>query len=240
MLILHHGFEPISENEWRKGKLRLIDTNAPSVLEVPSEFGDELAVVLSTHKSRIREKVMTAHFPGNWSGAELGGAPRTLVKADASALKKLIWEIKKQADMIGWNTMLEADHHGPTGNSPMIFVEIGSGEEEWADEKAAKGMADALITASEKEESYEAFLGFGGGHYPKAFTKMIIEGPMAVAHICPKYAIDSLDEALFGQAVSKTIGKISKVVVLKDETNREQKAKVKNLAEKFGLVYEEI
>jgi D-aminoacyl-tRNA deacylase len=239
-LIEEHGFEGSGEGEWRHGPIRLIDTGAPSVLEVPCDYNTDLLVVLSTHRSKIKEKVMTAHFPGNWGEAEMGGESRTLNVAAPGRLKLILQEIGKEAGRIGWNTMLEADHHGPTGNVPMIFAEIGSGEEEWADREAASAMARALMSAAGREGRFEAFFGVGGGHYPRAFTKMVLEGPMAVGHIAPKYVIDKMDEDLFRQAIEKSTDPIGKVIIMKDETNQAQKEKMAALAGKTGLVIETI
>ena len=225
----------------------MINTKAPSILEVPGDLDEsvELVIVLSTHKSKIHEKVMTAHYPGNWDKAEMKGEPRTLVKANASALKILLQEIKKEADKIGWSTTLEADHHGPTGKTPMIFVEIGSTEEEWNDEKAAEGMAKALMVSFERiervkagEEKFESCLIFGGGHYPKKATELVLGSEFAISHICPKYAIDKLDDEMFRQAIKKNVEVVKRVFVLKEGTNVAQKEKIRALCEKFNVRYE--
>ena len=241
-LIVEHGFEKQDGERWTKGSLELIDTNSDSILDVPADLETDLIVVLSTHKSKIIEKVMTAHYPGNWDKADMGGSPRTLNVAAASKLKILLQEIKKEADKIGWNTTLEADHHGPTGKTPIIYAEIGSGEEEWADLGAASAMANAIMTSvkriEDKNETFETFFGVGGGHYPKTFTKMVLESEFACGHIAPKYAIDSMDEDMFRQAIEKNVEKISKVIVLKDETNRAQKDKIEGFCRKFGIVCE--
>lgn len=234
-LIQENGFEPAGEGEWTRGEARLIDTRAPSVLEVPADLDTDYAIVLSTHRSRIQEKIMTAHFPGNWSAADMGGEPRTLNTAHASRLKTLLLGIKKEADGIGWKTSLEADHHGPTGKTPLIFAEIGSTEEEWKDWRAAQGMARAIAASIGRVERYESFFGIGGGHYPKTFNRMVLDGPLAIGHIAPKYVIDAMDEEMFRQGVERNVERISKVIVAKDETNLAQKEKIKGLAERSGI-----
>lgn len=239
-LIAEHGFVKNETarsdmEEWVFGGIRLIDTKAPSVLEVPADFDTDCIIVLSTHRSKIAEKIMTAHIPGNWGSADMGGKPRTLVPSPASRLKMLMQEIKREADRIGWKASLEADHHGPTGSTPMIFAEIGSGEGEWADQDAAGAMARAIMASVRRDETFEAVFGVGGGHYPRLFTRMVLDGPAAVSHIAPKYVIDQIDAEMFMQAVQKSVEKVSKVVVAKDETNAEQKRRMAELAEKAGL-----
>ncbi|MEW6722673.1 MAG: D-aminoacyl-tRNA deacylase [Candidatus Micrarchaeota archaeon] len=237
-LVEEQGFEPDGEDKWRRGPHILLETRAKSVLEVPTDFETECIIVLSTHKSKIKEKVMTAHYPGNWDRADMGGEARTLNMADAGRLKLILREMKKEADAIGWRCGLEADHHGPTGKVPIIFAEIGSTEEEWKDKKAASAMARALSRGIEADGRFDCFLAFGGGHYPRPFEKEAFEGELAVSHIAPKYAIDSIDEGMFAQAVGKNVGKVVKVLMLKDETNAAQKDKVRGFAEKFGLKFE--
>lgn len=234
-LIKNHGFVKTGENEWKAGNVRLIDTKVASVLEIPSDFETDCMIVLSTHRSKIIEKIMTAHYPGNSGAADMGGSPRTLNIAPGSRLKILLQEIKKEADRIGWKTSLEADHHGPTGNVPMIFAEIGSGEEEWKDETAAKAMANAIAACIRRNEVFESFFGVGGGHYPKVFTKIALETPLAIGHIAPKYVIDSLDECMIRQAVEKNVEKITKILVIKDETNVAQKKRINELSKMIGV-----
>ncbi|NYZ73859.1 hypothetical protein H0O00_01830 [Candidatus Micrarchaeota archaeon] len=239
MLIANHGFVKTKENEWRWGKTRMIDTKAPTVIDVPTDF-NEPVLVLSTHKSRTPGKMLTAHIPGNWGEAGLGGEPRTLNIAPASRLKALVVALKKEGDRIGWPVSLEADHHGPTCDTPIMFVEIGNGEEQWQDREAAEAVANAVMASLDNNETYETVLGFGGGHYSKGFTRLVLETGFAVGHIAPKYAIDGMDEAMFRQAVERNMEKVMKVVVLKDETNAKQRQKIKEFAEKLGLPVEMI
>jgi len=237
-LIENHAFKKIDDGEWKLNNLRLIDSKAPTVLDVPHDFDTDYIIVLSTHKSKIQEKIMTAHFPGNWSEALYGRDKYTLNIAVASRLKILFQEIKKEAERIGWNASLEVDHHGPTGDVPIIFAEIGSGEEEWADDNAATAMANAIMASVERNETYETVFMIGGGHYPRKANKLLLESEIAVGHIAPKYVLDNMDEEMFKQAIEKNVEKVKKVVILKKETNSSQKKRIIAFIEKFGLEYE--
>ncbi len=237
-LIENHGFEKTSENEWELEGVRLIDTKARSVLEVPTDFETDCLLVLSTHKSRAGKRMLTAHFPGNWSEAKFGGKPKTLNIACASRLKTLVTELDKANEKLGWPLFVEADHHGPTCKVPIMFVEIGSTENEWKDEEAAEAVALAVSEFLKKEETFETVFGVGGGHYSREFTRLLLESKLAVGHIAPKYAIDGMDEELFRQAIEKNVEKVSKVIVLRDGTNSSQKKKIQMLAGKMGLAYE--
>jgi len=237
-LIKNHGFEKKAEGEWEREGTRLIDTKAPTVLDVPTAFDTDCIIVLSSHKSKAGGKMLTAHFPGNWDEAKMGGKPRTLNTAYGSRLKALVLELKKSNEKLGWPLFVEADHHGPTCGVPIMFVEIGSTEAEWNDEEAAEAVAEALSEFLKKDDKYECVFGVGGGHYSREFTKMVLETDVAVGHIAPKYAINSIEEDTFRQAVEKNIEKITKVVMLKKETNSSQKKKIIVLCEKFAVELE--
>ena len=229
-----------------------IDTGSDSVLNVPTEFDTDCIIVLSTHKSKAGNPMLTAHFPGNWDKAEMGGKDRTLNVADGKMLKNIIREldIANKKNELDWPLFIEADHHGPTARVPIIFVEIGSTEKEWKNEKAALVVAEAVSIAIKKlnerknethDSRLETVFGIGGGHYSKEFTKMSLErDDIAVGHICPKYAIESLAEDTFRQAVEKNTGSVTRVLVLKESTNSLQKKKIKILCERFGIRYEEV
>ena len=216
--------------------IKLVSTDAETVLDVPNDFDTDYLVVLSSHKSKTAGKMITAHFPGNWGEAGLGGKPNTLNIAYGSRIKEFI----KATNGKGWPVFMEADHHGPTIDKPIIFVEIGSGEKEWPDKEAAKIVAEGTLAMIKSGESYESVLGIGGGHYAKRFTKFILETEYAVGHIAPKYAIDNLDFDMFKQAIEKNFETIKKVVLLKEETNLKQKEKIQEFAVKAGIEYVEI
>ena len=239
VLIEKSGFIEKEKNKWEKNGIELIDTEADTVLDIPTDFKTDYLLVLSSHKSKSGEKMLTAHFPGNWDEAKFGGEPKTLNIAYGSRLKILIQELMK-SNKTGWPVSIEADHHGPTCNIPVIFVEIGSTEEEWNDENAALSVAEAVDKSLSRTEKFESSLGIGGGHYAREFTKMILETESAVGHIAPKYALDNLELDIFKQAVEKNVEKISKVFVIKESTNRKHKRKIEEFCSELGLEYIEI
>lgn len=236
-LIENHSFRKRGDNEYERNGLRLVKTAAPTVLDVPTDFNTDLILVLSTHKSKAGGKMLTAHFPGNWNDAMFGGEPKTLNTAWGSRLKAIIQELDR-ANSRKWPLFMEADHHGPTCEAPIMFVEIGSTESEWDDRQAAEEVANAVSKFIDRDDEYESVLGIGGGHYSREFTRVLLEGELAVGHVAPKYALDKLEEAVFMQAVERNVEKVERVLILKKETNSSQKKKIVGFADKAGLEHE--
>ncbi len=211
------------------------------VLEVPTDFQTDLILVLSTHKSRNPKEMFTVHLPGNWVDADFGGEVETLNIADGEFMKKLMVGIKKYNNEIGlnWEISLEADHHGPTCDIPIIFVEIGSEEREWKNKKAGEIIAKSVLEAIDNKGDFESVFAIGGGHYPKKFNNIMLDenNPYAVGHMLPKYSIMKIKEKTFKQGIEKNTKKITKIL-LDRECNLEQKEKIKKLSEKFKIKVE--
>jgi D-aminoacyl-tRNA deacylase len=190
--------------------------------------------------------MLTVHFPGNWGAAEMGGEAETLNLAWASKLKQLFLALK-QANVetgLNWPVLVEADHHGPTlTNAPIIYIEIGSSEKEWVDEKAGETVAKAVAISLSVPQSCHSFLGVGGGHYAREFCEFISKPEnkdLAVGHILAKYNIDTVSEKAFSEAITKSVEKVERVILLKDSTNLKQKEKIRKLCEKHSLTIDEI
>ncbi len=226
----------------RSKNYELIDTEVSSILDVPTDFNDDLLIVLSTHKSKNPQTIFTAHYPGNWNVADFGGADRTLNTAYASKLKAILMNVSdiNKREKFNWDVSLEADHHGPTCSVPIIFAEIGSEEAQWKDKKAGAIMAEAVLKAIQSEKKFETVFCIGEGHYPKTFNRIELESEYAVGHILPKYAIEGIDEKLFEQAITKNVEPVKKVFVVKDSLNVKQKEKIKGFSSIFDVEYLEI
>jgi len=179
-------------------------------------------VYASTHKSEKQRKTLSVHVTGNWNKAGLGGKPRILSMASSHLLKTFFLELNKQAKEANsdYEVTLEATHHGPYITKPHLFIEIGSSEKEWKDKKAGDVIAKTIIEASKKfdilseeEQGWKTALGFGGGHYCQAFNKQMLKTNCALSHICPKYALEFLDEKMIKQAIEKTEEKVTLALV---------------------------
>lgn len=174
----------------------------------------DIFIFASRHKSASFKPALLAHTPGNWTMAELGGKPSTLCNALPSAVKIAHQTMLAERDRLEldlWACGLEATHHGPwIEEIPTLFVEIGSTEQDWRNEVAAKIVARAINAVTENlHKSVPAFLGFGGPHYCPAFTRLSIETEFAASHLMPKYYLDHVSESLVRHAVERTAGRIA-------------------------------
>lgn len=200
----------------------------------------------STHKSAEGKPALTAHIPGNWNAAQMGGQPRTLNMAYASKLKqimKLLDEGNKKHGL-NWQLNMEVDHHGPTpegGKHKLIFVEIGSKEGDWENELAGKVVAEAMMKALFREAPIvPVYLGFGGGHYSPKFTPYMLGGSGAVAHVLPKYQAESFDAKMLKEAIAKTHEKVEGALVDWKGLPGEHRERITTLIEEEGMRWEKI
>ena len=171
-------------------------------------------VYASTHKSASNTPSFTAHTPGNWGSADLGGEPRTLNAAFGSKVKAAARKMKEK-NTLGWQVAVEADHHGPTVEKPILFVEIGSTEKEWENSDAGKIAAAGILAAIRSSSSPPCYVGFGGSHYCPKFAPMVLGGKEAFGHIISGYAIEKegVDEGMVRQALGKNAEKIEGVMI---------------------------
>jgi len=185
---------------------------------------------------------LTAHAAGNWGGeARLGGKPRSLSPVPALKLKQAVGELARAAEKIGWPVAMEATHHGPLLNTPLLFMEVGSSEMEWGDRGAAEAVAEAITrVVSLSPSDAEPVLGIGGGHYCPAFTKLQLEGKWAVGHVLQKHAVDEVDEGTLRQAVEKTFPRAQRALIDWKGVSSQQRKRAIALCEKIGLPFERV
>jgi D-aminoacyl-tRNA deacylase len=189
-------------------------------------------IVASKHKSDDGRSVLTAHFTGNPEDAKFGGKERTLSIAYASALKPVLMQLTKYSGEIGYEVSMEATHHGPTEvDIPMIYVEIGSGPAQWEDPRAGEAVAKAILGF--RPENHPVALGFGGGHYAVRQSAILLNHRVTFGHNFPSYRLDSLDEALFVQAVEKSGADF--VYMDRKSMSVARKTRIGGFAEKHGL-----
>jgi D-aminoacyl-tRNA deacylase len=169
---------------------------------------DEI-VFASKHQSASADPTLTAHAPGNFGPADLGGAPKTLCKASTQTMRNIYSEIVR-CDL-DYKVSLEVTHHGPCIPQPCCFVELGSSEKQWHDRDAAAFLVDCIMKGIDSHDETPAAIGIGGNHYCATLSQY--EGEVAFGHICPKYAQKYLDAAMVQQMIDKTIPEPKKILI---------------------------
>ncbi|MEM3555529.1 MAG: D-aminoacyl-tRNA deacylase [Candidatus Micrarchaeia archaeon] len=238
-LINQFKFEKKGE-KWVKGELELIQVETKLVdAEQLYEKETDFLVFISKHKSETGKPCLTAHTPGNWGAAELGGKPKQLCPCFPSKLKIVLREMNSLNDL-GWQVCAEVDHHGPLTKAPALFVEIGSTEREWQNQRAGEIVAFAVMKMLSSNQTFPAVFGIGGGHYAPSFTKVILEEEYAVGHMLPKYCIDEVDFECFKQGVEKSKEKIETALLDWKGMKKEQRDKVIEFLKLLKLTYKRI
>jgi len=238
-LVERYGFEKVNDFEWKGKGVRLTRVKE-DIIRAQIDFVTDYVVCASRHKSESGKKTLCVHVPGNWGKADFGGNERTLNIVYASKMKVMLREIEKlaQEKKLGWPVCMEVDHHGPTIDMPIMFVEIGSSEEEWKNEQAAEIIADGIMKGIESSEKFKSVFGIGGGHYAPLFTKIMLEEEIAVGHILPKYRMDDAGTDTLKQAFEKSIEPVEKAVLDWKGMNGDQRKRIIALLEETGKEWE--
>ena len=204
---------------------------------IDAEIGAELLVFATKHKSSSKIPSLTAHSPGNFGRAELGGFERKLCLSPAFYIKQAVKELFA-LNTINYDVVQEVTHHGPFVEKPVFFIEIGSSEEEWKNPEAGSIVARALMNTLSKENfDFESAIGIGGLHTMPNFKKIILNTNIALGHVCAKYNLEELDFEILEQAYERTIPAPKKLIIdWKGLGNF--KEKVSELSNDFSLKYD--
>jgi len=242
-----YSFSPCSKPDCCSG-VKAYGCGKEIIAIEPSDSGIEADYYFyaSTHKSGMGKPALTAHIPGNWAKNEMGGEERTLNMAHACKLKQILQllDAANKAHGLNWPVNMEVDHHGPTpqhGKHALIFVEIGSKEEDWENELAGKVVAEAMMKALFRPSPVvPVYLGFGGGHYSPKFTPLMISGDEAVSHVLPKYQAENFSAEMLKEAISKTHEKVEGALVDWKGLPGEHRERIVTIIEEEGLKWRKI
>ena len=228
-------FGDFSVYRYKNADLIVIDTLHIYAQWLEERYPSDLYIFASKHSAQKHVKTLSVHTTGNFGDALYGGYARTLSKAPALHMLKALKVLKLIRDErdLPYDVTFEVTHHGPTLNTPVMFVESGSTEEEWTDERALEAVAEAIVASLEPERTEKVAIGVGAGHYAPDFTRLALEKNVAFGHMAAKYVADLLDEEMFRQMVEKTTPKPGyiKIASLPGEVRR----KVKEWAGTFNL-----
>ncbi|MEF8908131.1 MAG: D-aminoacyl-tRNA deacylase [Haloarculaceae archaeon] len=196
-------------------------------LERPADaFGEpELLVFVSRHSGETGP-LLTAHHTGNVGPADHGGEPNRFARACPNAHARVLDALAARAPE-GYEVGMECTHHGPTDvGAPSMFVEVGSGPEEWADPDAAQAVARAVLDLRsvpadrepersaggtdpeadrETDKTRRHLLGVGGGHYAPRFERVVRETDWAVGHVAAGWGLDLLAEDEYRPVVERLL-----------------------------------
>ena len=199
-------------------------------------------IAVSRHRSAANTKSFTTHTPGNWGANEFGGEPWKLSFCYPTLLALMLNELHAR-QIPGWEVSLEVDHHGPSNNKPIIFVEIGSTETEWVNEEAGRRVADAVQSALAKigsEPKKKVAFCVGGTHYAAAFTKRVLAGEFVPSHMLPKHHAESFDFVMFKQAMERTCEKVDVVAIDWKGVKGADRVKIIGFCKEYGIEFEKI
>lgn len=187
--------------------LFISETPAISADWLESRFEYDGYVFLSRHAAESGRLALTCHSTGNFGDeARFGGNPRQVAVPYPSLQKKYIQSLwAARASFGGFDITLEATHHGPTAlSTPSIFVEVGTTPEQWDDVGLCSRVADILDAVMRTpHQTNPVAICFGGTHYPKKFTSMVIHDDYALGSIVPAHSLKWIDEYMLGHILER-------------------------------------
>jgi D-aminoacyl-tRNA deacylase len=191
-------------------------------------------VFLSKHRSDSEIPTLTCHCTGNFADAPFGGNQKEIAIASPGLQKAYLQAITRAA-VPNYDVIIEATHHGPTSlKKPVLFVELGSSEKQWADAVAAKAMCDALLASLDFVPCKKVGVAIGGTHYPTKFNKLLLDSEFGLAAVASKHALAAIDEDMLAQMLQKSTEKVTHII-LDSKGLGSHKDRITKLAEKTGL-----
>lgn len=215
-------------------------------LDQYSQFidGFNYVIVLSRHRAESGRRTFSVHHPGNPTSVAYGGEPRRL----AIAYPLLAWELLRtyarvalEMKLEDYEVTLEATHHGPTSlRIPVVFIEIGSTEVEWRDEKARKAMATTVLDVLTRRLSEcNPVAALGGPHYPSRYTKASLESNLCFGHIIAKHSLEDSLEDVVKQAITRNHPEpVKTIIVEKKSLKSTQRSVVERVAAELNVKIE--
>jgi D-aminoacyl-tRNA deacylase len=205
----------------------------------------KIAIFLSRHRSKTGEPTLTVHPIGNFSDAQFGGQPKTIVPAAPKIMTHLLRLIKKnlQSTDLDYKVCYEVTHHGPFLQIPTLFTEVGSTEVQWQQKEPASIIATSLLELLRTYQYEEDFpkdipvlLGIGGGHYAPRFTDIALQKKVSFGHMIPTYKIDegTIDDEILEKTILATPN-LTAVYLHKKDLKKSQVTYYRNWFEKKGI-----
>lgn len=129
-------------------KLYTINSELIFTDNLDKKINADIFVFVSKHRAQEDRASLTCHAIGNFGKAEHGGKDNALCYSNPILLKKIFIEFNNNAKE-PYEATLEATHHGPYMEKPVLFVELGSNEKYWKDVEGGLLVAKSLVGALE-------------------------------------------------------------------------------------------
>lgn len=228
---------------YRRGEDVMVTIERPHLFSddidesVSQELGLQIERVLflSRHKAASGIPTLTVHPIGNYGTADFGGRPGELVLSDPQLMTALLIKLTETARGLPFQVSFETTHHGPWLSRPTSYIEIGSGEDNWGNEEAAKAIASAVLGADRTDDPIA--IGVGGGHYAPRFSEVCLAKRISFGHMVPNYAIEKVDDAIALDRMRKAAdaSKAKLVYIHRKSMSRSRATELKQLATSLGL-----
>lgn len=220
-------------------RIHISNKNLLYLEDLDENFPDSIAFIfLSKHRSRTGIPTLTCHFPGNYADNPYSGNPRELAIAHPYLQKQYLKTIVTLGALIpGYDIVIESSHHGPTSlKKPVLFIEVGSTENQWTDRNSISVICDSLLKVIKDGvgSCKKVAIGLGGTHYPRKFNKMLLESEYGFAAIAAKHDLESIDKDMLDQMIVKSIEKVTHVIVDWKGLGK-QKSRIMELIVRTGL-----
>ncbi|HJJ42189.1 MAG TPA: D-tyrosyl-tRNA(Tyr) deacylase [Methanocorpusculum sp.] len=194
----------------------------------------DLIIVISRHSSVNPVPVLTVHATGNYGIAQLGGNDAELGLTSPAWMKSILKNHEKFVPQ-GYRISYEITHHGPTDfDAPFFFVEVGSTEKEWNDEKAYTAAAKSVLYAEPVTDCIP-LIGFGGTHYAVRQTAIGLETKGAFGHIMHTRDTANANADIVKQMADKS-GGITAAHIDKKSMSKSEAANIKNILDRLGII----
>jgi D-aminoacyl-tRNA deacylase len=206
--------------------------NIDSIIREKLNINFDNIIVASKHKSASGIRSLTVHPIGNWGKAEYGGKDRVVVKTNPHLMTQALRLLKKNNNLEEYTVSFEATHHGPYLETPTFFIEIGSTEEEWRDDRAGEILAKTILELEEKR--YVPAIGIGRGHYMPRITDVALHYKISFGHMLPSYAVEYVNEGTLKMACENS-DNCKYAYIHRKGLKSEQKKKVLGILNNLGI-----
>lgn len=220
--------------------------NIDKEIQEKLELTPRQIIFISRHRSKTGPPTLTTHPIGNYGGVtDFGGEPKTLVKSSPRLTTHLLRLMKKNAEdsKLYHKVCFEVTHHGPYVETPTIFAEVGSNEEEWEKKEPASVVAKSLLELFGKyhyegdfQNDIPVLIGIGGGHYAPRFTEVALAKKVAFGHMIPTYQVEdeNIDDEILEKTIEATPG-VKGVYLHKKELKKSKVTEFKKWFEDKGM-----